>query len=228
MSTGGDYGTAGKLDFELPSLPQENNVLAHLATQWIEQAEAILAGRGMLNVAKGGMPPAAERIIDTPISAIPGGLTRRDDQARLNLIADNQRNQLRREELLLSSWTSLYVALLSAAEKTAPLHCEALRAACKMGERNPQWDQYFDGPRAWKMTLCLLRGKTRTKRDKQFYRSALELQLKSHMANGASADEYSKRARAFIIGQPRHQVLSPHSSENDVASCHSYCCITHE
>ena len=44
----------------------------------------------------------------------------------------------------------------------------------------------------------LLRGKTRTKRDKQFYRSALELQLKSHMANGASADEYSKRARAFI------------------------------
>ena len=156
MSTGGDYGTAGKLDFELPALPQENNVLAHLATQWIEQAEAILAGKGMLNVAKGGMPPAAERIIDTPISAIPGGLNRRDDQARLNLIADNQRNQLRREELLLSSWTSLYVALLSAAEKTAPLHCEALRAACKMGERNPQWDQYFDGPRAWKikMTLC--------------------------------------------------------------------------
>jgi hypothetical protein len=61
----------------------------------------------MLNVAKGGMPPAAERIIDTPISAIPGGLNRRDDQARLNLIADNQRNQLRREELLLSSWTSV-------------------------------------------------------------------------------------------------------------------------
>ena len=107
MSTGGDYGTAGKLDFELHALPQENNVLAHLATQWIEQAEAILAGKDMLNVAKGGMPPAAERIIDTPISAIPGGLNRRDDQARLNLIADNQRNQLRREELLLSSWTSV-------------------------------------------------------------------------------------------------------------------------
>ena len=48
------------------------------------------------------------------------------------------------------------------------------------------------------MTLCLLQVKTRTERDKQFYRLALELQLKSHMANGASADEYSKRAHAFI------------------------------
>ena len=129
MTTGGDIGGAGKLEFELPALPQENNVLAHLATQWIEQAEAILAAKGMLNVSKGGMPPAAERIIDTPISTVPasgGGLSRRDDQARLNLIADNQRNQMRREELLLSSWTSLYVALLAASEKTAPLHCEAL------------------------------------------------------------------------------------------------------
>ena len=33
------------------------------------------------------------------------------------------------------------------------------------------------------MTLCLLRVKTRTERDKQFFRLALELQLKSHMAN---------------------------------------------
>ena len=30
MTTGGDIGGAGKLEFELPALPQENNVLTRL------------------------------------------------------------------------------------------------------------------------------------------------------------------------------------------------------
>ena len=45
-------GGAGKElvapDFELPTLPHEGNILSHQATQWIEEAEAILRGKGML------------------------------------------------------------------------------------------------------------------------------------------------------------------------------------
>ena len=49
------------------------------------------------------------------------------------------------------------------------------------------------------MTLHLLRGRGRTKEDRAFYRAALEFQQKHHLSNGATADEYSKKARAFHL-----------------------------
>ena len=49
MPGGAGKGNAAP-DFELPILPQEGNVLSHQATQWIEDAEAILRGKGMLEV----------------------------------------------------------------------------------------------------------------------------------------------------------------------------------
>ena len=188
--------------FALPEMPQENNIIAHIATQWIQDAEALMAEHGLLVVSQGGMPAEANRIIDTPISTIPpsgGQLDRRADQQRLALVAENKRKQMMRDDLFLAAWTLLYTALLDSAKKTAPNHYEALKTTCNMSVHDPAWAQYFDGPKAWRMTLHLLRGRGRTKEDRAFYRAALEFQQKHPLSNGATADEYSKKARAFHL-----------------------------
>ena len=94
-----------------PPLPQENNILAHKATQWIEAAETELMEKGMLGVARGGLPRQAMAIIDTPVVADRGELSRRELQQMLQIEAENRRNAVRREELWLSAWTSLLTAL---------------------------------------------------------------------------------------------------------------------
>ena len=123
-STRQDDSERSMLAFELPQLPQESNILSHQATQWIEASEAILRVRGMLEVAQGGLPHAAKKIIDTPVSTVPpvgGQLSYRDDQQRLNIITQNERNRVAREDLMLTSWTSLHGALLFSAKTTCPL-----------------------------------------------------------------------------------------------------------
>ena len=187
--------TTGALRF--PQLPQENGILSHKATQWIEDAETELMSKGMLGVSRGGLPLKAQHIIDTPIVPDDGTLTRREVQTVLSLQAENRRNAVRREELWLGAWTSLFTALLEASKVTAPLHHESMRALCNMGKLKPEWAEYGDGPRGFRMTLHLLRGRPRTRQDKSFYRHAIEMQEKHKLNAGASGDEYSKRARAF-------------------------------
>ena len=184
-------------EFELPVLPQEGNILSHQATQWIEDAEAILRGKGLLEVSMGGLPSAARNIVDTPVSVVPpegGMLSRRDDQQRLSILSQNERNRLAREELMLKSWTSLYVALLFSAKDTCPLLYEQMKKLCTMTNHNPQWGEYNDGPRAWKMVLFTLRGRPRTKKDRDFYRGALSFQMKHRPQVGCTSAEYGKYA----------------------------------
>ncbi len=122
--TGSDRNGRQALEFELPDLPNETNFLSHQATQWVETSEAILLAKGLLDVANGGIPLAAKNIIDTPVSVVPprdGHMSRKDDQERLNIQANNERNRLKREDLTLTAWTSVYVAVLFAAEKNCPI-----------------------------------------------------------------------------------------------------------
>ena len=96
-----DDSERSMLVFELPQLPQESNILSHQATQWIEAAEAILRVRGILEVAQGGLPHSAKKIVDTPVSSVPpagGQFSYRDDQQRLNILAQNERNRIARED----------------------------------------------------------------------------------------------------------------------------------
>ena len=140
-------------------MPSEHNILSHQATQWIESAEALLRGKGLWEVAQGGLPSAARNIVDTPISTLPppgGVISRKDDQDRLNILAQNERNRLKREELMLTSWNQLYVAILFAAEKHCPLFHESLKNACFMTVHNPAWGEFRDGPLAWRMALHVL------------------------------------------------------------------------
>ena len=48
------------------------------------------------------------------------------------------------------------------------------------------------------MTLHLLKGKARTKKDRLFYSLALSFQQNQKLTEGCTAEEYSSRARAFL------------------------------
>ena len=98
--------------------------MSHQATQWIEAAEAILRVRGMLEVAQGGLPHSAKKIVDTPVSSVPpigGQYSYRDDQQRLNILTQNERDRIAGEDLMLTSWTALHGDLLYSAKQTCPL-----------------------------------------------------------------------------------------------------------
>ena len=58
--------------------------------------------------------------------------------------------------------------------------------------------QFSDGPRAWRMTLHMLKGKARTKKDRTFYSVALQFQINNRLSESCTAEEYSSRARAFL------------------------------
>jgi len=89
----------------LETLPPENAIVAHIAARWIEVSEDALKKRQLLGTAKGGMPPAAAKIIDTPLASLPHGtvLNFKDEQTRLAIIAQNQRNKLQRDEIILNA-----------------------------------------------------------------------------------------------------------------------------
>ena len=55
---------------EFPQCPGED-VHAHAATQYVEQAEARWAARGLLVVANGGRPAASKAIVDVDLSLLP-------------------------------------------------------------------------------------------------------------------------------------------------------------
>ena len=80
--TSQNQGTSQDQIFKLPDMPSEHNILSHQATQWIESAEALLRGKGLWEVAQGGLPSAARNIVDTTLSTlapIGGVITHRED-----------------------------------------------------------------------------------------------------------------------------------------------------
>ena len=59
-----------KIDLELPDFPGEE-FFAHAAEQWLDQAKARMAPKGMLAVAQGHQPPECKTIIDIDLSDLP-------------------------------------------------------------------------------------------------------------------------------------------------------------
>ena len=58
----------------------------------------------------------------------------------------------------------------------------------------------FDGPMAYRMLLERLSGGAgeRAKHDKAYYEAAVTLQISNRLPDGAAAEEYDKRAIAFL------------------------------
>ena len=71
QATTGDVNvTSSSKELSLPDFPGED-FLAHAGTQWLESAEAKLAGKQLLAVAQGHEPPAVKCIVDIDLSELP-------------------------------------------------------------------------------------------------------------------------------------------------------------
>ena len=63
----------------------------------------------------------------------------------------------------------------------------------------PGLEGYYDGTRAWALAINRLSGQQRTKVDRDFYRTAERLQTENKLADGCRAEEFVKKALAFIV-----------------------------
>ena len=198
-----DTRTVGAAPTHFPQFPGED-CLAHAATLYIEQAEAYLISRGLLIVARGEIPQSVKQIVDVDLSQLPAlpqshpGYDRRLE-TRIKIKAQNAANKMKRRHLLLTDWTEVYTLLKVSTETTAAVFSRELKDECDLFATRKMEGGYFDGPRAWRMTLLKLKGGQRSKADKEFYRAAERAQRASHLADGCRASDYSQKAHAFLV-----------------------------
>ena len=164
-----------KSSIELPPFPGEEP-LSHAAAQWREAVESRLAAAQLLGVAEGGLPPAAEQIIDYPLDQIPELPAEHRDherrrETRIAKLLENKVKEHKRHHLTMSAWTELYAAIARSTEATAPMFHRELRDLCDLSAHagSPVVGGQFDGPRAWRLALAKLAGSgPRAKADKEF------------------------------------------------------------
>ena len=99
----------------------------------------------------------------------------------------------------MDSWTEVFTLLKTCTEVTAPVLSRELKDACDLAKTSGLPGGYFDGPLAWRMLMDKLKGGERSEADKDFYRTAERLQRASHLHDGCSASEYSRKALAFLV-----------------------------
>ncbi|MDC0525857.1 hypothetical protein OAO87_02565, partial [bacterium] len=171
----------------------------------MEQVEARLADYGLLAVAKDGADPdSCKALIDYDLSAYPELPPAhphylRNLETRMRYNQHNASNYQKRRSLRFAAWTKVYTLFKASTETSAPVFSRELLEKCSFEKLHGMSDGYFDGPRAYGLVSRKVFGATRTKADKNFYRTAERLQTSNRLPDGASADEYSKKALAFLV-----------------------------
>ena len=203
---GKDSGTkahAGKCT--LPPHPGEDAKL-HLAQQWRERSETILAAHHLLDVAMGGLPIGNDAIIDIDLDLIPplpaddaGAEKRRME--RVMARRTNEKNEAQRFKLLTDAWTELFTAVCKSLESSDEHLVRELKELCDLRTQGLT-DRHglYDGPAAWRLALARLptTDGERTTEDTEFYELAMKLQKEHPLPTGASGEDYWKRASTFI------------------------------
>ena len=181
---GKDSGTkahAGKCT--LPPHPGEDAKL-HLAQQWRERSETILAAHHLLDVAMGGLPIGSDAIIDIDLDLIPplpaddaGAEKRRME--RVMARRTNEKNEAQRFKLLTDAWTELFTAVCKSLESSDEHLVRELKELCDLRTQGLT-DRHglYDGPAAWRLALARLptTDGERTTEDTEFYELAMKLQ----------------------------------------------------
>jgi hypothetical protein len=139
--------------FHLDATPQNHEFSQLSHKRLAQQAEAFLAARGLLDVARGHTPPAVQCIIDVDMSLLPMlPESHTDWHARLEDRSEaqtqNDANQRIRFALRMQAWTDVYVALFDWSATDAPELNSMLWKLCCSEETNVPIG-YFDGLRAW-------------------------------------------------------------------------------
>ena len=168
----------------------------------MENTTAALGDLKLLAVANGREHPDAACIVDTELlPALPPDhpqYTRREE-ARSRTTATNNANARRRYTIQMDAWTALYAKLKASTARSAPLLSRRLQETCDLAKTHGIADGYFDGPRAWRIIKQELQGGHKSEVNRAFYRKAEWLQRQTHLPDGAAADEYGKKALAFLI-----------------------------
>ena len=189
----------GSQPHSFPQFPGEN-ALKHIADKWIQTCETRLGGMGLLSVAKGGRTPESMELRDTPqLPALPAGSSgyERRVEAIHRIAASNAEKAEKRYVLEMRAWNKLYGLVLASVEGVSTLLAQELRTLCAITE-GAEDGSNFDGPLAWRVVVLLLTKAERTKEDKKYYKTAEELQLRHHLPDGCPAEDYSKKAHAFV------------------------------
>ena len=126
------------------------------------QVDTVLASKGVLDTAKGGMPMRVQLLQDTPMSRIPGrpGEPKHDAMV-LKYEERNKQNDLKRRDFLFSAWTQIYAYLAKNCRKSCPSLYEELYEMCRMDTRG-YTEGFFDGPLAYRIYIASLTPTERT------------------------------------------------------------------
>ena len=116
--------------------PGENAKL-HIATQWIEAAERVLAKSKLLEPARGGLPATAEDLVDYPLDLMmrPAAGDQRTQLDWIKLEVHNEKNRKARESALLDAWTQIYLIIEESLQTHAPNLARELRDICDLQKR---------------------------------------------------------------------------------------------
>ena len=193
--------TLSKLN--LPDAPPGDPPLHHVAVKYREQLEKVLAGPWLV-IATGGLPSAAESIVDFPLDRLPPlpAVTDPSYPSRLEIFlkhqTQNARNELTRTNITLSAFSSLYSAVALCCEKNRPELGRQITEICDF--TSDGYPGHYDGPRAYRLLVHSLTHATeRTRQDKAFYETALAMQKAdaNHLPDHCTVEDFSKRARAY-------------------------------
>lgn len=115
----------------------------------------------------------------------------------------NQEKKEKKLYYLHRDWTALYTLVTSALEKKAPVATRELHDACDLRRRGESTSAVFDGPLAWRVAVGLLTkgGALRTKDDKDYYETAVQLQ-KAKLPDGCTASQNSLASK--LMGLSRY------------------------
>ncbi len=190
----------------LPTMPADQP-LRHEGALWDKQSVEALRRTDLLAVARGGEPSECMLIEDYDLNDYPMlDAGHRDYERRIetrnNLARKNRANAKERYLKKLKAWDAIYAACRECCMLNAPMLYEGIELKCSLDERVAENDPAFgrfDGPRAFQILQYVCTGGERTDADKKFYRVAEAAQLAHPLKDGCSADEYSRRALAFMF-----------------------------
>ena len=177
-----------------------DSALLHQKRAFLEAAACVLTSKRLFTLAEEGRHPAADELEDIPLlPELPP--EHKDFNARLQFnlktAADNRAKALKRYELFAAATTVVYNLLADACDKHAPMLYEYLKGACDMSKYEPPVCGVWDGRRAWLLVKQDAHS-MRTDEDIEFYNTAKEVQLKNHLPDGCSAQDFVDKATAFV------------------------------
>ena len=202
----------------LNPFPGENPRL-HDSVQWWESSQTRFAASGLLTTAQGGAPTTAERIVDVPLDSLPDLPAdhphfEKRRETRIRTQAQNASNARQRFAIIMEGRTKVFAAIYQSAENSAPMFARELRERCDYARHGVDGG-YFDGTLAYRIVYSKLFSTERTKADREFYKAAEQLQRSSRLSDGCKAEDFMRRAYAWIYKIRPH--LPQAYSDSDAA-----------